>query len=67
MTPATVVKGSSGTSTLAQLQPGSLVTVKFSPGRGDRDVAQEIGGAGMVLCFAGSGRHGPLNGSCYLG
>jgi hypothetical protein len=31
------------------------------------DAAQEIGGAGMVLCFAGSGQHGPLNGSCYLG
>jgi hypothetical protein len=31
-----------------------------------RDAAQEIGGAGMVLCFAGSGRHRPLNGSCYL-
>jgi hypothetical protein len=24
------------------------------------DAAQEIGGAGMVLCFAGSGQHGPL-------
>jgi hypothetical protein len=32
-----------------------------------RDVAQEIGDAGMVLCFAGSGRHEPLNRSCYLG
>jgi hypothetical protein len=32
-----------------------------------RDAAQEIGGTGMVLCFAGSGQHGPLNGSCYLG
>jgi hypothetical protein len=31
-----------------------------------RDAAQEIGGVGMVLCFAGSGRHGSLNGPCYL-
>jgi hypothetical protein len=31
-----------------------------------RDAAQEIGDTGMVLCFAGSGRHRPLNESCYL-
>jgi len=56
VTPATVVKGSSGTSTLAQLQPGSLVTVKFSPGRGDRDVAQEISviaAPGSIFTFYG--------------
>ncbi|MGE5726708.1 MAG: DUF5666 domain-containing protein [Acidobacteriota bacterium] len=56
VTPATVVKGSSGASTLAQLQPGSLVTVKFSPERGNHDVAQEISviaAPGSVFTFYG--------------
>lgn len=56
VTPATVVKGSSGTSTLAQLQPGSLVTVKFSPERGNHDIAQEISviaAPGSVFTFYG--------------
>lgn len=56
VTPATVVKGSSGASTLAQLQPGSLVTVKFSPERGNHDVAREISviaAPGSVFTFYG--------------
>ncbi|HLK31952.1 MAG TPA: DUF5666 domain-containing protein [Terriglobales bacterium] len=42
VTPATVVNNGSGKSSVAELQPGSLVAVKFSPDRRDRDVAQEI-------------------------
>jgi hypothetical protein len=56
VTPATVVKEGSGSSTLAQLQPGSLVTVKFSPERGNHDVAQEISviaAPGSVFTFYG--------------
>lgn len=41
VTPQTVVHGGAASS-LAQLQPGSLVTVRFAPDRRDRDVAQEI-------------------------
>lgn len=42
VTPATVVSGSAGKSTVTQLQPGSLVAVKFTPDRRDRAVAQQI-------------------------
>ena len=42
VTPATMVSGSAGKSTVTQLQPGSLVAVKFTPDRRDRAVAQEI-------------------------
>ena len=56
VTPATVVSSGGGKSTVAQLQPGSLVTVKFSPDRRDRDVAQEISviaAPGSVFTFYG--------------
>ncbi len=56
VTPATVVSGSGGTVTVAQLQPGSLVMVKFSPDRRDRDVAREvsvIAAPGAVFTFYG--------------
>jgi hypothetical protein len=56
VTPATVVNSSAGKTTIAQLQPGSLVTVKFAPDRRDRDVAQEvsvIAAPGSVFTFYG--------------
>src|SRR5690348_11871297 len=56
VTPATVVSGAAANSTVAQLQPGSLVTVKFSPDRRDHDVAQEISviaAPGSVFTFYG--------------
>ena len=55
VTPSTVVSGA-GKSTVSQLQPGSLVTVKFVPDRGNRDVAQEISviaAPGSVFTFYG--------------
>ena len=56
VTPQTVVRGSSGAGSLAQLQAGSLVNVKFAPDQGDRDVAQEISviaAPGSVFTFYG--------------
>jgi Domain of unknown function (DUF5666) len=55
VTPATVVNGASATS-VAQLQPGSLVTVKFVPDRSNRDVAQQISviaAPGSIFTFYG--------------
>jgi uncharacterized protein DUF5666 len=55
VTPATVVNGASSTS-VGQLQPGSLVTVKFVPDRSNRDVAQQISviaAPGSVFTFYG--------------
>jgi hypothetical protein len=55
VTPATVVSGGSSTS-VAELQPGSLVTVKFVPDRNNRDVAQQISviaAPGSVFTFYG--------------
>ncbi|HEV2117230.1 MAG TPA: DUF5666 domain-containing protein [Terriglobales bacterium] len=55
VTNATVVSGAGPTS-VAQLQPGSLVTVKFVPDRGNHDVAQEISiiaAPGSVFTFYG--------------
>lgn len=57
VTPATVVSGNRVTSAAAQLQPGSLVTVKFAPDRGNRDVAREISviaAPGAVFTFYGT-------------
>lgn len=56
VTPATAVNSSAGRTTIAQLQPGSLVSVKFFPDRRDRDVAQEvsvIAAPGSVFTFYG--------------
>jgi hypothetical protein len=55
VTPTTAVSGA-GLSSVAQLQPGSLVTVKFVPDRGNRDVAQRISviaAPGSVFTFYG--------------
>lgn len=56
VTPSTVVKTASGSSTVAQLQPGSLVSVRFTADRSNRDVAQEvsvIAAPGSVFTFYG--------------
>lgn len=56
VTPSTVVKTAGGSSTVAQLQPGSLVSVRFTPDRSNRDVAQEvsvIAAPGSVFTFYG--------------
>jgi hypothetical protein len=50
VSPTTVVSSGGNKSTVAELQPGSLVLVKFSPDRRNRDVAQEI----AVLAAPGS-------------
>ena len=55
VTPTTAVSGA-GLSSVAQLQPGSLVTVKFVPDRSNRDVAQQISviaAPGSVFTFYG--------------
>jgi hypothetical protein len=55
VTKATMVSGAGSTS-VAQLQPGSLVTVKFTPAHGDRDVAKEISviaAPGSIFTFYG--------------
>ena len=55
VTPATVVNGASATSVM-QLQPGSLVTVKFVPDRSNRDIAQQISviaAPGSIFTFYG--------------
>jgi hypothetical protein len=56
VTPSTVVKGGGSAGSVAQLQPGSLVTVKFAPDRRNRDVAQEvsvIAAPGSLFTFYG--------------
>ena len=56
VTPSTVVNTGAGKSSIGELQPGSLVTVKFTPDRGNRDVAQEvtvIAAPGSVFTFYG--------------
>jgi hypothetical protein len=56
VTPSTVVNTSSGKSSVSELQPGSLVTVKFTPDRSNRDVAQEvtvIAAPGSLFTFYG--------------
>jgi uncharacterized protein DUF5666 len=56
VTPSTVVNTTAGKSTVAQLQPGSLVTVKFTPDRSNKDVAQEvsvIAAPGSMFTFYG--------------
>ena len=53
--PNTAVSGA-GLSSVGQLQPGSLVTVKFVPDRGNRPVAQQISviaAPGSVFTFYG--------------
>ena len=55
VTPNTAVSGA-GLSSVGQLQPGSLVTVKFVPDRSNRDVAQQISviaAPGSVFTFYG--------------
>jgi hypothetical protein len=56
VTPSTVVNSSGGKSTVAELQPGSLVSVKFASAHGDHNVAQEISviaAPGSVFTFYG--------------
>lgn len=56
VTPSTVVNTGAGKSSIGELQPGSLVTVKFTPDRSNRDVAQEvtvIAAPGSVFTFYG--------------
>jgi hypothetical protein len=55
VTSNTTVSGA-GLNSVGQLQPGSLVTVKFVPDRGNRDVAQQISviaAPGSVFTFYG--------------